>query len=41
MATKKLLGDISHIQGVINHPVAAGMAQHVAYFWETHLKVSQ
>lgn len=35
----KLLGDISHIQRVINHPVTGVMAQHVVYFWGTHLKV--
>lgn len=35
----ELLGDISHIRRVINHPVTAGMAQHVVYFLGTHLKV--
>lgn len=37
---RQTIGEISHIQGAINHPVTAAMAQHVVYFWGTHLKVS-
>lgn len=34
----KLLGNNSHIWEAINHPVTAGMAQHVAYFSGDTLK---